>query len=130
MSNTLQPQPKKLPLSPHVTIYKWRLTMLASIMHRFSGVWLALAVPIALWLILTMAHGHIGYFYGVFWMRSAWGMMLIWITCTAACYHTLNGVRFLALDLGLGESRAMMRLSAKIVIVLTILFSATLAVWL
>lgn len=118
------------PLSPHISIYRWRLTMLASILHRASGVLLILGVPLALWLLLTMAHGHIGYYYGLTWMRSMYGMLILWLVSTALCYHTCNGIRFLLLDIGITDSRQMMKRSAKIVVGITIIFAILLAVWL
>jgi len=124
-SNAKQP-----PISPRMSIYRWRLTMLSSIAHRGSGLLLLLAIPAAFLLILMMSHGMIGFVYGMSWLHHPVGAALLWATCTTLTYHMANGIRFLCLDAGWGESRDMMRLSAKFVWVTTIMAAALLAVML
>jgi succinate dehydrogenase / fumarate reductase cytochrome b subunit len=121
-------QQHNAPLSPRLSIYRWRLTMLASIAHRGSGAWLVLSIPIMLWLLLTMSHHATAYQHGFQWLHHPLGMAAIWLTATAFFYHFFNGIRFLLLDAGFGESRDMMKLSAKIVLALTTLFAVVLAV--
>ncbi len=116
------------PLSPRLSIYRWRLTMFASIAHRASGIFLVFIIPAALWLLLAMAHGSIAYMYGLAWLQSATGTVVLWLTCVALFYHFSNGIRFLLLDIGKTDSREAMKLSAKIVVFTTILFALILAV--
>ncbi|MDQ7057181.1 MAG: succinate dehydrogenase, cytochrome b556 subunit [Ghiorsea sp.] len=119
---------KQPPLSPHLAIYKWRLTMFASIAHRISGIFLVLTMPLAFWLLLSMSHGNIMYTYGLSWLQSSSGTVLLWLMCVALFYHLINGVRFLLLDIGKTDSREAMKLSAKIVVFSTIIFALVLAV--
>jgi len=116
------------PLSPRLSIYRWRLTMLASIAHRASGVFLVLTIPILLWLLLSMSHGDRFYVHGVTWLQSATGTCLLWLTCVTLFYHFANGIRFLLLDIGKAESREAMKFSAKLVLSSTIIFALLLAV--
>jgi len=116
------------PLSPRLSIYRWRLTMFASIAHRGSGIFLVLVIPAALWLLLSMAHGKMSYLYGLAWLQSAQGTFLLWLTCVALCYHLLNGIRFLLLDIGKTDSREAMKLSAKLVVFSTLIFALILAI--
>lgn len=119
---------KQPPLSPRLSIYRWRLTMIASLAHRGSGVFLVLAIPAAFWLLLTMSHNHIGYMYGLIWLQSPLGTVILWLTCVALFYHLINGIRFLLLDIGKADSREAMKLSAKIVVFSTLIFAVLLAV--
>jgi len=121
-------QAKHSPLSPRLSIYRWRLTMIASLAHRASGLFLVLVIPAAFWLLLTMAHNHIGYMVGLSWLQSSTGTFLLWLTCVALFYHFFNGIRFLLLDIGKTDSREAMRLSAKLVVWSTILVAIVLAV--
>ena len=114
------------PLSPRLSIYRWRLTMLASITHRASGVYLVVALPLFFWLLISMAHGETAFTNGGNWLHTNYGKVTLWLTATALCYHFLNGIRFLALDLGKGESRKMMKLSAKLVLASTLIFAVVL----
>jgi len=116
------------PLSPRLSIYRWRLTMFASIAHRASGIFLVLMIPFAFWLLLSMAHGSITYMYGLTWLQSATGTLVLWLTCVAIFYHLMNGIRFLLLDIGKTDSREAMKLSAKIVVFSTLIFALLLAV--
>ena len=119
---------KQPPLSPRLSIYRWRLTMIASLAHRASGLFLVLVIPAAFWLLLTMAHNNIGYLVGVSWLQSSTGTFLLWLTCVALFYHFFNGIRFLLLDIGKTDSREAMKLSAKIVVFTTIIFALILDV--
>jgi len=121
-------QQKMSPLSPRLSIYRWRLTMLASIMHRASGILLFMTIPLAFWLLLTMSHNTTGYLYGMTWLHHPIGKALLWLTTITLFYHFINGLRFLCLDIGFGESREAMKLSAKLVLISSVLFAAILAV--
>jgi len=116
------------PLSPAVSIYRWRPTMIASLGHRLSGLVLVLFVPLYLWLL----HGMTGSpedFESVFnWLHSPLGKASLWLLGVALVYHFANGIRFLSLDAGWLESRSMMRLSAKIVLGIAVIVAIALAV--
>ena len=44
------------PLSPHITVYRWAYTMTLSILHRISGVALAVALlGFVLWLVSAIS---------------------------------------------------------------------------
>ncbi len=116
------------PLSPRLSIYRWRLTMLTSICHRASGILLMLLIPVLIWLLLSMSHHMLDFVQGMAWLHSPIGRVLLWLSSVSLFYHILNGVRFLCLDIGLGESRRMMRLSAQFVWWLTLLMAGLLAV--
>ncbi len=127
MKTSATPEHKR-PFSPHLSIYRWRLTMLASIMHRASGVWLVIAMPLLLWLLLNMSHNITSYNQTLSYLHQPAGLIFLWLSATALFYHMVNGLRFLSLDLGCGESRAMMKLSARLVLASTLLFSLLLVV--
>ncbi|OIO71668.1 MAG: succinate dehydrogenase, cytochrome b556 subunit [Zetaproteobacteria bacterium CG1_02_53_45] len=118
------------PLSPRLTIYRWHVGMLASIGHRASGLALILFVPIYLWLLRGMT-GSEDNFAAVFnWLHSGLGKVSIWLVGISLIYHFCNGIRFIAIDAGWGESRESMRRSARVVFVFTVLVAVLLAVML
>ena len=49
---------QKKPLSPHLQIYRWRWTMLFSIMHRITGV--IITAGVAFLCIKLIAFGFLG----------------------------------------------------------------------
>jgi len=114
---------KPAPQSPRLSIYRWRLTMIASLAHRASGIVLALGIPTLLWMLLTMSHNPGNFTTMLGWLHHPMGQFSLWATATALCYHFINGIRFLCLDIGIGESRDSMKLTAKLVLVVTVVFS-------
>lgn len=115
------------PLSPHLQIWRWHVTMLGSILHRVSGVALYVgAVVVVAWLAAAAAGPDA---YGRFAEigSSAIGL-LVWFGLTlAAFYHLASGVRHLVWDTGAGLQKN----SASTLATLSIWFAviATLAFW-
>ncbi len=116
------------PRSPRLSIYRWRLAMIASIAHRGSGLILVLFVPLYLWLLQGMTGSVAGFDAALNWLHSGLGRLSLWLVGTALAFHLCNGIRFLLLDFGVGEARRTMRGSAKLVLVVTALVALLLAV--
>jgi len=107
---------RPMPLSPRLTIYKWRAPMIASIAHRASGLVLVLFVPFYLWVLHGMTGSPEDFEAAKVLIHSQLGRLTLWMAGTAFIYHFCNGIRFLLLDAGFGESHAMLRMSARFVI--------------
>lgn len=90
------------PLSPHLQIYRWQITMVMSILHRFTGV--ALSVG-ALFMVAWLWAAAYDSSYFVMW-RGFFGsiigqiMLIGWSACFY--YHLANGLRHLWWDMGRG----------------------------
>lgn len=90
------------PISPHLQIYRQPLTAVTSILHRITGIFLALGVvPLVGWLVAAAA--------GPAWFDCAQqvagsiiGRTLLFLWTGAFFYHLLNGLRHLAWDAGWG----------------------------
>ena len=115
------------PLSPRISIYRWRPAMIASLAHRASGLILVLFVPLYLWLLHGMTGSPEDFDKAYQWMHSWPGKFSLWLVGVALVYHLCNGLRFLSLDAGWCESRDMMRLSAKVVLAIAVLAALILA---
>ncbi|WP_372708442.1 succinate dehydrogenase, cytochrome b556 subunit [Brevundimonas sp.] len=99
-----QPNGRPRPLSPHLQIWRWHVTMAASILNRMTGSALSVgAVLIALWL-LALAFGPDSYATFTGWMGSPLGL-LVWFGLTLALFlHLAGGIRHLIWDAGAGLS--------------------------
>ena len=99
-----QPNGRVRPLSPHLQIWRWHVTMAASILNRLTGGALSVgAVLVLLWL-LALAFGPDAYATFTGWMGSPLGL-LVWFGLTVAlCLHLAGGVRHLIWDTGAGLS--------------------------
>ena len=100
----IQPNGRPRPLSPHLQVWRWHITMAASILNRMTGGALSVgALLIALWL-LALACGPEAYATFAGWMGSPLGLV-VWFGLTLAlCLHLTGGVRHLIWDAGAGLS--------------------------
>lgn len=111
------------PLSPHLSVYRWPITMTLSILHRVTGVLLSLGlVLLAAWLVVT-ADGASAYQSLTNALQSVFGRILLAAWSFAFFYHFANGVRHLAWDLGYGFEKSQANASGWAVIVSTVLLT-------
>ncbi|MDE2234629.1 MAG: succinate dehydrogenase, cytochrome b556 subunit [Gammaproteobacteria bacterium] len=96
------------PTSPHIGIYRWQISMVMSILHRLTGVWLSLgALALVYWLIAA-GFGPDAYASAQVLFASWLGQLLMWSWCFSLFYHLCNGIRHLFWDAGKGfEIRSM-----------------------
>ena len=92
-------QPQR-PMSPHLQVYKPQLTSVLSIIHRMTGVGLAVGTLfISVWLVAAAwspaAFDWVQGFYGS-WL----GYLIVFGFSVCLFYHMCNGVRHLLWDLG------------------------------
>jgi succinate dehydrogenase / fumarate reductase cytochrome b subunit len=118
----------KRPMSPHLSIWRWHVTMLGSILHRATGVALYLGAFLAVAWLFAAASGPDRYeqFAGI--AGSVFGQVVLFGFTVAALYHALNGLRHLVWDAGHGFTPRLASFTGVLVIVLAIGGAA--AVWL
>ena len=89
------------PLSPHLSIWKWRVNMTVSILHRATGSALAFgAVVLFLWWLVAAATGAEAYrvFHDV---ATGWFGILVGVGLTLVFFqHMMSGIRHLVMDTG------------------------------
>jgi succinate dehydrogenase / fumarate reductase, cytochrome b subunit len=95
-------KPKARPLSPHLQIYLPMLSMTMSIMHRITGVVLAVGMIGLVWW-LTAASLSDGSFEFVQSLISHWfGQLVLFGFTWALMHHMLGGLRHFIWDTGRG----------------------------
>ncbi|HET7359198.1 MAG TPA: succinate dehydrogenase, cytochrome b556 subunit [Rhodanobacteraceae bacterium] len=90
------------PLSPHLGIYRWQVQMVTSILHRITGVALAVGTLILLWGLLALATGPDAWNTFGYWAGSVIGTILLIGWTWSLFYHLCNGIRHLFQDGVLG----------------------------
>ena len=115
------------PLSPHLQIYKWQLTMTLSILHRATGIALAVGTILVCALLLALAAGPDSYATVGGFCGSPFGLFLLFGWSWALCFHLFNGIRHLAWDAGWGFSISRAYASGWTVVVLSLVF--TILIW-
>ena len=90
------------PVSPHLGIYRWQITMTMSILHRATGVALAVGTLALVYWLVAAGMGPNAYAQAQ-WAFGTWfGEFLLWGWTFSLFYHLCNGIRHLAWDAGWG----------------------------
>jgi succinate dehydrogenase / fumarate reductase cytochrome b subunit len=105
----MAPHPR--PLSPHLGIYRWQIGNTLSILHRLTGIGLALGLLALCYWLVSLASGEESFRSAQRTFASPVGLALLIGWTFAFLYHFLNGVRHLFWDLGLGFERGQRHLS-------------------
>ena len=90
------------PLSPHLQVYRPQLTSVLSILHRLTGIALALGVVALVWWLIAVATGPDYYATVQAIIGSFIGRLALFGWTFALFYHLLNGIRHLGWDAGWG----------------------------
>jgi succinate dehydrogenase / fumarate reductase, cytochrome b subunit len=90
------------PLSPHLQVYKWQVQMVSSILHRATGIALAVGTLLVLWGVLSLASGEDAFNSFKNCAGSPIGLVLLIGWSWALFYHLCNGIRHLIQDTGAG----------------------------
>jgi succinate dehydrogenase / fumarate reductase, cytochrome b subunit len=115
------------PLSPHLQIYKWQVQMMTSIVHRATGIALAVGTLVVLWGLLALAGGESAFNQFKTCVGSPIGLVLLFGWTWALFYHLCNGIRHLIQDAGAGYEIAQFVRSSWASIIVSIVL--TVAVW-
>jgi succinate dehydrogenase / fumarate reductase, cytochrome b subunit len=115
------------PLSPHLQIYRWQLTMVLSILHRTAGIALSLGAVFLVWWLVAAASGPAAFGRVERLLGSWFGVLLLLGWTTALFYHFANGIRHLIWDTGHALDLRSTYLGGWLVVATTALL--TLAAW-
>ena len=90
--------PRSRPLSPHLSIYRFTLTMTMSIVHRATGMALyGGMLLLVLWLVGAAIGG--GAFDAVNWLFGMWlGQLVLFGFTWVLFHHMLGGIRHFVWD--------------------------------
>ncbi|AGF76501.1 succinate dehydrogenase, cytochrome b556 subunit [Bartonella vinsonii] len=119
---------KERPRSPHVSIYRWTITMAMSIAHRITGMVLYFGIVfLALWLVSIAcgaeAFRTVNEIYG-----SLPGLCILFLYTLAGVHHMVGGIRHIVWDLKpclLAKKKATVAAWATVCISLIVTF----AIW-
>ena len=92
------------PLSPFMfpIWYRFQITSALSILHRLTGIGLAVGSILLTWWVVAVAAGGELFAVTHAFIRSPVGRVLLFLWSLAFFYHLCNGIRHLAWDAGYG----------------------------
>lgn len=112
------------PLSPHISIYRWPITMVLSILHRITGIALSLGFVVFVAWLFDAASGPEAYAVFVNAMDTAIGKLLLIGWSFAFFFHLSNGARHLLWDTGRGLEKSQANRSSWLVLIATVALTA------
>ncbi len=115
------------PTSPHLQIYRWQIGNSLSILHRLTGVALALGLPALCYWLVSLAGGEQAYAAAAKLLAGPVGLLGLVGWTFAFFYHLLNGVRHLFWDVGRGFERTQRHASGWFAVLGAVV--STLSVW-
>ncbi len=86
------------PLSPHLQVYRWPVTMAASILNRMTGIAISVGTLLMVWWLVAAAASPRGVRDRAGLHRLLVGMLLLFGWTAALFYHFFAGLRHLAWD--------------------------------
>ena len=112
------------PLSPHISIYRWPITMTMSILHRATGVAMSVGFIVLVGWLFDAAMGAETYAAMLSYLDTMVGRLLLMGWSFAFFFHLSNGVRHLVWDSGRGFEKTTANASAWFVLLLAIVLTA------
>lgn len=111
------------PLSPHLQVYRLPLLANLSILHRLTGVALALGTLLLTYWLVAAASGPEAFATAQSVIGSFLGRLLLFGWSFALFYHLCNGIRHLVWDAGYGFEIETAQRSGLIVVGATVLLT-------
>ena len=118
---------KERPISPHLQVYKPQITSVLSIFHRITGVALTFGLILLVSWIFTLSLGEEYFEYFVIFIKSWFGLLILFGFTFALNYHLCNGIRHLFWDAGYGYEIETVHKSGLAVLVVS--FVLTILIW-
>ena len=112
------------PLSPHLQVYRPQLTSMLSILHRITGVALAVGTLLLVYWLAAAAGGPESYAAAQGFIGSFFGQLLLFGWTIALFYHLANGIRHLFWDAGYGFELPTVQRSGQAVLAATAVLTA------
>lgn len=90
------------PLSPHLQVYRWPISMVLSISHRATGIALSVGTLLLTWWLVAAASSDKAFAAVQGFLGSWLGVLLLLGWSAALIFHFCTGVRHLVWDAGYG----------------------------
>ena len=115
------------PLSPHLQVYRWQITMTLSILHRITGVALGIGTLLMAYWLIAIAAGPEAFATAQDLVGSIVGRIVLLGFTFALAFHFSNGIRHLFWDTGKGFELSTVHTSGWIVVIASVVL--TLGTW-
>jgi len=108
------------PLSPHLSVYKFKYTMVTSVLNRFTGAGLSMGLLLLVYWLTAVAAGAQAQARAGRILATPLAKLLYVGLVVAFSYHLVAGIRHLIWDTGRGLEREQARRSAWVVALVSV----------
>lgn len=120
---------KKRPVNLDLSSLKFPPMAIASILHRISGIFLFVLLPIMLFILGQSLHTAETFSQMKIMIDNPFYKLVLWAFSASLAYHVIAGFRHLLMDMGFGEHLDTGRNTAILVIVLAVISTILLGIW-
>jgi succinate dehydrogenase / fumarate reductase cytochrome b subunit len=117
------------PLSPHLSVYKFKYTLLSSILNRITGCALTAGLLVLMYWLMALANGPESYAKAVGVLSHPLFKLIFAGFAFSFAYHLVAGIRHLVWDTGRGLEKRQSQMSAWLVGALSVLLTLGLIAW-
>ncbi|MCQ8279180.1 succinate dehydrogenase, cytochrome b556 subunit [Acetobacteraceae bacterium KSS8] len=122
------------PLSPHLQVYRFQLSMFLSIANRIAGVAASFGTLLLVWWLVAAATGPVSFATVQSVVGSPIGILAMFGWTLALVYHFVAGLRHLAWDAGYGFDKTSFNkvgpIAVAVTLILTVLvFAIGVSLW-
>lgn len=120
----------KRPININPLSIKLPITALISISHRISGVFVFLLIPVFLWMLESSLASEQSYNELATTLGHWFVKLVVFVLLASLIFHLLAGIRHLVMDMHIGESLHMAKLTSILVFIFSAVIIFGLAIWL
>jgi len=117
------------PLSPHLSVYRFKYTLLTSILNRITGLALTVGLVVLAFWIIALSSGPEGYARAEVVLSHPLFKLIFAGFAFAFAYHLVAGIRHLVWDTGRGLERRQSERSAWVVGIVAVILTVALIAW-
>ena len=111
------------PLSPHITVHKWILSQIMSILHRASAIGLSFGIIFISILLLSLSFGLPYYLFFKMVFFNFIGKLIITLISFCFFFHFADEFRKIFWVFGIGLDIKIIKITSYIVIFCSLIFS-------
>ncbi len=121
---------KRRPINLDLRTIHFPVTAWVSVLHRASGAFVFLVIPVILWMLQESLASEQRYITLFERLQHPLIKVMLWIFLSALLYHSIAGVRHILMDFHIGESKKEARAGAWVVLTLVGISFLILGYWL
>lgn len=121
---------KKRPINLNLFTIRFPLPAIVSILHRVSGVFLFLLLPLLLWAFSLSLSTEESFLALQNFLTAPFMKFMLWLLIAPFCYHLIAGLRHLLMDCHIAEELKSGRLAAQLTFVFSFILILLVGVWL